>query len=633
MFSTEAAAYSSRAGHVRTARSRFSAVMIAVALTTAALGFSAAPALATSTDTLFVVASGGVTRGNCQSAASACTLAWALSQATSGSTYGGDNVVIALGSGIYTDSDYEITGGLLSQLTLESGSGSPDGTVLDGNGTTTPLTVDASYPVTVLGVTLEDGGGAGQAADLLDDGNANVALDDAVVNGGLTNPDNTGLVAATNGFLSVADTTIEGGGATMFGVEGSGGTVDVQSSTITGEDMGVAAAGAEPVTITDSTIYDNVFGVLSQSTGVVDVTDSTISDSGTVGVGIVGSGPVELGGDILANAGSADGDCVSISAEPQDLGYNVTDDITCGFGTADGSVVSTNGIGLFPLASNGGPTQTQQITSASAAYDIVPTSATNLCSADTYDQRGVLSLQPGAAGCDAGAYQVAQPKITTSSLPSAEVGQSYSESLAASGGVSPFSFSITAGALPAGLTLSSSGTISGTPTSASSSTFTVVVTDSYGFSSTTQLSLSVAAAPPATTSTPPVVTPPVVTPPVGTPAVVSPVGKIESTSIKLKGTSGKVELACAKATCAGKMEIVKTVHEKVKKGKKTVEETKTIMLASGSYRLASGKRGSFAIKLTTAGKDLHASAARPVHETVLLTVTGGRSERRTVKLT
>jgi hypothetical protein len=76
MFSKDAAACSNRAACVRTRRSRLSALLIGVALTTAALAISAAPALATTTDTLFVVANGGSTVGNCP-AASACTLAFA----------------------------------------------------------------------------------------------------------------------------------------------------------------------------------------------------------------------------------------------------------------------------------------------------------------------------------------------------------------------------------------------------------------------------------------------------------------------------------------------------------------------------------------------------------------------------
>ena len=69
-------------------------------------------------------------------------------------------------------------------------------------------------------------------------------------------------------------------------------------------------------------------------------------------------------------------------------------------------------------------------------------------------------------------------KITTSSLPNGAVGSAYSTTLTATGGTLPYSWTVTSGALPAGLTLSNDGTISGTPTSAGQSNFTVQVTDS-----------------------------------------------------------------------------------------------------------------------------------------------------------
>ena len=53
------------------------------------------------------------------------------------------------------------------------------------------------------------------------------------------------------------------------------------------------------------------------------------------------------------------------------------------------------------------------------------------------------------------------PKLTlTGSLPNAIVGVPYSQTLQASGGIPPYTYAITAGALPAGLTLSSSGVVS-----------------------------------------------------------------------------------------------------------------------------------------------------------------------------
>ncbi|HUB33471.1 MAG TPA: putative Ig domain-containing protein, partial [Bryobacteraceae bacterium] len=68
--------------------------------------------------------------------------------------------------------------------------------------------------------------------------------------------------------------------------------------------------------------------------------------------------------------------------------------------------------------------------------------------------------------------------ITTPSLGNGTIGTAYSASLAASGGSGGYSWSVTSGSLPGGLSLSSSGTISGTPTTAATSDFTVTVTDS-----------------------------------------------------------------------------------------------------------------------------------------------------------
>src|SRR5436190_10801647 len=65
-------------------------------------------------------------------------------------------------------------------------------------------------------------------------------------------------------------------------------------------------------------------------------------------------------------------------------------------------------------------------------------------------------------------------QITTGGLPSATEGTSYTATLAASGGGN-LSWTLSAGSLPAGLTLGSDGVLSGTPTSAGSYTFTVRV--------------------------------------------------------------------------------------------------------------------------------------------------------------
>jgi len=89
--------------------------------------------------------------------------------------------------------------------------------------------------------------------------------------------------------------------------------------------------------------------------------------------------------------------------------------------------------------------------------------------------------------------------ITSSSLPNGQIGTAYSTTLAATGGIAPYSWSVTSGALPAGLSLNaSSGAITGTPTAAGSNmalTFQVADSEKSAQSKTSTLSLSIAAAP------------------------------------------------------------------------------------------------------------------------------------------
>jgi len=87
--------------------------------------------------------------------------------------------------------------------------------------------------------------------------------------------------------------------------------------------------------------------------------------------------------------------------------------------------------------------------------------------------------------------------ITTTSLPGAVIGTPYSQTLAASGGTLPLTWSISVGALPAGLVLdAATGVISGTPTTAETANFTVTVTDSSVPVATDTQVLSIVVSPP-----------------------------------------------------------------------------------------------------------------------------------------
>jgi hypothetical protein len=83
--------------------------------------------------------------------------------------------------------------------------------------------------------------------------------------------------------------------------------------------------------------------------------------------------------------------------------------------------------------------------------------------------------------------------VTTTSLPAGTVGVAYSQTLTATGGQSPYTWSLSSGALPAGLTLNAStGVISGSPTTAGTTDFTAKVTDADSNTATGALSIGIA---------------------------------------------------------------------------------------------------------------------------------------------
>ena len=96
------------------------------------------------------------------------------------------------------------------------------------------------------------------------------------------------------------------------------------------------------------------------------------------------------------------------------------------------------------------------------------------------------------------------PTVTTlSPLASGTVSSAYIRTLTASGGVPPYAWSVSAGSLPAGLSLSSDGVIAGMPTGAGTSSFTVRVASSNNQSATKAFSLIIASLAPAITTVSP----------------------------------------------------------------------------------------------------------------------------------
>jgi hypothetical protein len=114
--------------------------------------------------------------------------------------------------------------------------------------------------------------------------------------------------------------------------------------------------------------------------------------------------------------------------------------------------------------------------------------------------------QLGAALILAGGGGTVPVSVVTSSVPTAVQHQVYSARLVATSGAPIVSWSVAAGVLPAGLTLdSSTGVISGVPSSTGNSAFTIQVDNSAGGSATAGLAIAVAAGTAADQLTGPVV--------------------------------------------------------------------------------------------------------------------------------
>jgi hypothetical protein len=596
----------------RTRRARLAATTALLAL-----GALAAPgATQAASGVTYYAAPGG--SGDCSSVAAACSLSTALNDA--GNNAGGDNVTIDLAAGTYTGAT-TIPNGSEASLTLAGNAVSP--TTLQGSGgTTLSVTASVSVAVTVERLTLTGGNLDASGGAPID------AIDDTFTSG------TSGAVVVSSGSLVVRDSTIAGNSS-------GAGLVD--------ENGGTTAA---------------VYG-------------STITGNGGDGVMEAGGAQLTLGADLLASNGGSD-----CSGTISDAGYNYSDDATCpGTGTSR-NAQSTN-LPVGALASNGGGTQTESVTPASAAYDVIPAGATvasgPFCSGA--DQRGEPRAQGPAGACSAGAYQYAPPVVTgvsptasvepglpvtltgyglldvtsadfgstaatitsetagslslevplslalgsqpialtnpdghtvvsfsavagptigTSLLPPGQYEVAYSQALAVSGGGGPYTYSLTSGSLPVGLTLASSGVVSGTPTRAGGAAFGVTVTDANGVSSPSfTVSLVIA----------------------------TPVISIDSARIKLNGSSLAVMLSCAGAPCRGIANLTEPAKTRVNGKIKVI----AVVLASARYSLTSGQRDTVTLVLTPTGR--HALRHVKQHsrkETLAATAAAATTETSTV---
>jgi hypothetical protein len=185
---------------------------------------------------------------------------------------------------------------------------------------------------------------------------------------------------------------------------------------------------------------------------------------------------------------------------------------------------------------------------------------------------------------------LSDPTITTNTLSGGTVGTAYSQPFAASGGQPSYTYALASGSPPPGLTLSSAGVLSGTPTQGGNYTFSVHATDANGGVSAAQ-SISL--------------------------AVVGPSVTLGSTTATHKSGKLSLKLACSASPCSGTASVTAAISKVVKGHRKTTH----VKIASGAYSLSAGHSATFKLSLTAAGRKAH----YPLHGTATVSVSGGTS--------
>ncbi|WP_425520907.1 putative Ig domain-containing protein [Xanthomonas hortorum] len=288
---------------------------------------------------------------------------------------------------------------------------------------------------------------------------------------------NEGNAGTSNATFTVSLSQPAGAGGVSFDIATADGTatagVDYVASSLTGQTI---PAGSSSATFTvlvngdtlsepNETFFVNVSNISGASAGDVQGQGTIVNDDAQPALSI---------DDVSVNEGNSGTTTATFTVS---LSAASGQTVSVNYATADGTATA----GSDYVARSGTLTFAPGTTAQGVAITVNGDTAVEPNETFSVGLSGASNASIARA---TGAGTILNDDVVVTvgpaSLPAATAGSAYSQNLSASGGTAPYSFAVTAGVLPAGLTLSAAGVLSGTPTATGSFNFTATATDSGG---------------------------------------------------------------------------------------------------------------------------------------------------------
>ncbi|MCM2397654.1 putative Ig domain-containing protein [Rhizobium sp. S95] len=318
---------------------------------------------------------------------------------------------------------------------------------------------------------------------------------------------------------SHGSTGLSGSTATYTPTAGYSGS-DSFTYLVTDSATGLSSAATVTITVTAPTVAISP-STLPAGTAAVAYSQTLSGNNGTAPYAFVVTSGSLPAGLTLATNGTLSG--IPTSEESQTFTVTATDhygatgsqSYTVAIaiaapvaGDTSATIAANSGSNAIALNLSGGAASTVTVetaaahgtaTASGAAISYTPTPGYSGSDSFTYTATNATGTSTAATVT----ITVTAPTvaISPSTLPAGTAAVAYSQTLSAANGTAPYIFAVTSGSLPAGLTLSTGGTLSGTPTTEETRTFTITVTDFHGATGNQSYTVAIAIAAPVASDT------------------------------------------------------------------------------------------------------------------------------------